>query len=198
MDPWCAPSNPRVPIRLAKAERWYRQSLKLYSKEDRLRRARCLAQLGGVAYERFSEARKAAKSEQELHEDLIEALRHCFEALELIPRDAIADLVAVYGQLGNIYGEASDLDRALGNYRKNINYSEAAGNLYGAAQTRFNVALSLAERGRFADAKEYAVAALSGHQTFGDRAKDEVMETLKLIAAIEQGLKAGGEVGAGA
>lgn len=181
---------------LAEAERWYRRGLELYSKEDRLHRARCLGQLGLVARERFKEARGAERSERELLEHLNAALGLYLEALDLMPKDAITDLAIAHNQLGNIYSAAGDLDRALEHYRKDINYSEAAGDVYGAAQTRYNVALTLAGRGRFADAKEYAVAALRGYQTFGDRAKDEVMETLELIARIEKAQKAEGELGA--
>lgn len=63
------------------------------------------------------------------------------------------------------------------------------GNLYGAAQPRFNVALALrATRGRLADAREYAYAALRNYQTYGDRAAAEIQETQGLIAEIEQDL----------
>jgi tetratricopeptide (TPR) repeat protein len=178
---------------LVEAERWYRQGLELYSKEDRLRRARCLGQLGRVAYERSRQAREAARPERELLEHLNDALRLSVDALDLTPQDAIVDLAASHNQLGNIYSDAGDLDRALEHYRNDIRYSEAAGDIYGAAQTRSNVALALAQGGRFADAKEYAAAALRGFQTFGERAKDDILETLKLIALIEHGLKGGGK-----
>jgi hypothetical protein len=67
------------------------------------------------------------------------------------------------------------------------------GNTYGAAQTRANVARALAQRGRFADAKDYAVAALRGYEAYGEGAKEEVLKTLKLIAMIDKGLKGSDE-----
>ncbi len=57
--------------------------------------------------------------------------------------------------------------------------------LYGAGQTRFNVAVTLAQAGRFADAREYAYAALRNYETFGERAMKEIEETRRLIAWIE-------------
>ncbi len=178
---------------LAESERRYRRSLELRRREDRLGRAKCLGQLGSVAHERFREAREAAKPAEQLLEHLNTAMRFYLESLDLTPQDAIVDLARTHNQLGGICESAGDLDRALDHCRKSIGYWEMAGDVYGAAQTRSNVALALARRGRFGDAKEYAVAALRGYQTFGDRAKEEVMKTLELIAQIEQELKAGEE-----
>ena len=178
---------------LAEADRWYRRSLELYAEEDKLHRARCLGQLGNVAYERFLEAREATKPKEELLKHLNGAQGLYLESLELTPPDAIADLSVAHHQLGLVYSNAGDVDRALEHYRKDIGYCEAAGDVYGAAQTRANVARTLAGNRRFADAKEYAFAALRGYQSFGDHAKDDVMKTLKLIALIEQALNPAGK-----
>jgi tetratricopeptide (TPR) repeat protein len=174
---------------LTEAERWYRRSLELRAEEDGLGRALCLAQLGLVAYERFVEARKAARPGQELLKHLNGARRLYQEALDLTPEDAIANLADCHNQLGIVHGEAGNLEPALEHYRKAISYFESAGDTYRAAQTRHNVAFALAHGRRFGDAKEYALAALRGYQSFGDHAKDAVMKTLKLIADIDQGLK---------
>ncbi len=47
---------------LDRAENWYRRSLELYDERDRLRRGRSQGQLGGVALERFWEARNAGEA----------------------------------------------------------------------------------------------------------------------------------------
>jgi tetratricopeptide (TPR) repeat protein len=94
-------------------------------------------------------------------------------------------LGAIHSQLGNIYADAGDMDRAFEHRQTSIRHNEWAGDVNGAAKTRFNVALTLARSGRFADAKEYALAALRGYQSFGDRAKNDVMRTLDLIADID-------------
>ena len=112
-------------------------------------------------------------------------------SLDLLAHDAVNDLAVTPNQLGNIYDAAGNLGQALVHYRKSIGYEEGQGDIYGAAQTRYNVAL--ARRGRFADAKDYAVAALRGFEAYGEGAKEKVLKTLKLIADIEKGLKGSDE-----
>jgi len=104
------------------------------------------------------------------------------------PKDDAGRAVAE-NQLGNIYGDAGDLNRALPHYRESIRLEEARGNLFGAALTRFNVAVHLARAGRFTDAREYARAALRNFETFGPRAAAEIEETRQLLAQIESDLE---------
>src|SRR5262249_42582465 len=49
---------------LALSEQWYRRSLDARAKEDRMGRAKCLAQLGSVARRRFGDAREANRSRE--------------------------------------------------------------------------------------------------------------------------------------
>jgi tetratricopeptide (TPR) repeat protein len=171
---------------LTEAERWYQRSLELLSEVDRLGRAKCLSQLGSVAYARFEDAREAGKPAAELAGHLQRALDLYHQALKLAPENAINDLAVYHNELGNIYADAGDLDQALAHYRHSIRYKESAGALYGAAQTQRNVARALALRGRLPDAKEYALAALRNFQTYGEGAKGDVLQTLELIAAIDK------------
>ena len=60
------------------------------------------------------------------------------------------------------------------------------GNLYGAAQTRFNVAVALAQVGRLEDALDYARAALRNFESFGDRAAEMIERTRGLVGVIER------------
>jgi tetratricopeptide (TPR) repeat protein len=177
------------------AERWYRRSLELREEGDRLGRGKCMGQLGLVAYGRFEEARKAGRPEDEVLRHLNEAARFYHEALNLFPEDALNDLAVTHNQLGNIYDDAGDLERALLYYSESIRYRESAKDVYGAAQTRVNVAVALANSGRFTDALAYAQEALRNYQTFGDRAADKIQKTQGLIAIIEQYLatQKGGE-----
>ena len=94
-----------------------------------------------------------------------------------------------HNQLGNTYAGAGDLDRALPHYREAVRYREAAGDPFGAAQTRFNVAVGLAHAGRFEDALEYARAALRDYQTYGEGATAEIGRAERLIADIEQAMQ---------
>jgi tetratricopeptide (TPR) repeat protein len=171
---------------LPKAEQWYRRSLELHDEEDRVGRGRCLGQIGAVAFGRFKESREAGEPEAELLRHVDEAVQSYQQALELLPDNAVNDLAVTHSQLGAIYGDVGDFDRALPHCRNAIRYEEAQGNQYGAAQTRFNVAIDLAQSGRLSDARQYALAALRDFQSYGDRAADDVADTEQLLAHIDQ------------
>jgi tetratricopeptide (TPR) repeat protein len=166
------------------AERRYWKSLDLRSKADGLGRGRCLGQLGSVAYERFRQTRASEQPEAELLRHFNEAARLYHEALGLLPPDAVDDLAVAHHQLGAIYRDDGDLDRALPHDQKSIHYEEVQGNLYGAAQTRYNVAVGLLAAGRRADALEYAEAALRGFEPYGEGAKGDIEDARRLVADI--------------
>ena len=174
---------------LDQAEQWYRHSLELRDEHDRLGRSKCLGQLGAVARERFKDARAADRPEKELLRLLNDAAGLYRQALELLPDTAVLDLAVAHGQLGNTYGDAGDLDRALPHYRASIQYEERQGNVYAAGQTRFNVACDLANAGRLVDAREYALAALRNFESYGNRAAAEIARTQRLLAQIEEAIK---------
>jgi len=176
---------------LAEAERWYRRSLDLRDPGDRLGRGGGAAQLGTVFLERFRGARSAGRPEEELLVLLNDAAHWYHQALELLREDAVAEQAVTHHQLGSVYGEARDLDRALPHYQKAIRYLEIQGNLFDASNTRFNVAVDLSSVGRFADALAYAEEALRGFESFGERAGAEVGETRRLIAEIQTAAQAG-------
>jgi len=171
---------------LAQAERWYQRALELFDERDWLGRSGCYNQLGLVAHERFREAQAGGQPEEELLGHFNAAVRFYQQALALTPSNAADALAVTHNQLGIIYAEAKDFDRALPHWRKSIRYEEMQGNLYGAARTRFNVAVALARAGRLADAREYALAALRNYQTYGERAAEDIQRTQGLIAEIEQ------------
>jgi tetratricopeptide (TPR) repeat protein len=99
----------------------------------------------------------------------------------------VNDRAVTYHQLGMIYRHAGDIDRALHHWREAIRYQELQGNTYGAAQTRGNIALALAQSGRFLDARDYALAALNGYSSSG-AAVNEVHETQELIKQIDDAI----------
>jgi tetratricopeptide (TPR) repeat protein len=171
---------------LDEAEKWYRRGLDLHDKADNLGRAKCVCQLGLVAHERFQEGRKAKRPKEELLRHINDAAGYYLQSLDLTPSDAVDDLAVAHNQLGAIYADAGNLDRALHHWREAIRYFEAASNKYHAAVTRGNVGLALAQAGRFPDAMEYARAALRGFESFGQRAAAEIEKTQGLIAMIEQ------------
>lgn len=114
-----------------------------------------------------------------------------YEALELLPEDAVDDMAGIHNELGRVYNEAGDLDRALPHNQKAIRYREAQGDLYGASDTRYNAALGLASAGRFADALAYAEEALRGYASYGECAAADVAETRELIEQIQRAMQSG-------
>jgi tetratricopeptide (TPR) repeat protein len=104
----------------------------------------------------------------------------------MTPSDAVEYLATGHNQLGIIYLDAGDIGRALHHYRESIRLKEARGDLYDAAGTRFNVAIALARAGRFADARQYAEAALRDYQTYGAGAAEDVQHTLDIISRIDK------------
>jgi tetratricopeptide (TPR) repeat protein len=173
---------------LALAERWYQRSLDLHAKKDRIRRAGCLVQLGSVAYERFLDASKAGRPPEECHGYLSQAERYNRQALEMFPANAVRELGPTHHQLGIVYAAAGQIDTALRHYRESIRYYETMKDRFGAGQSRFNAALALAGAGRFADARDWAQAALRDYQAC-ENADERVVETLKLLECIESGLR---------
>jgi tetratricopeptide (TPR) repeat protein len=174
---------------LDQAERWYLRSLELGGERDRLGRSKRLSALGRVAWERFQEARAAERPASELATHLNAALGFYHQTLDLLPPNAVDDLAVAHNQLGICYFAAGSSDNALPHLRAAARYYEAAGDPYGAAHTRFNVAVGLRNAGRLEDALDYARAALRGYATYGDRAAAEMQETQRLIAAIEQAMR---------
>ena len=175
---------------LAQTERWYRRSLELRDERYQHGQAQCLSSLGLVAHARFREARAAKQPEEELLQHFSAALSFYLLALNMLPSNAVNDLAVTHNQLGNIYSDVGDLDRALSHYRESIRYKEAASNLYGAAITCRNAAAALFMADRFADALEYAKTALCNFETYGEGAAEMLQMTQELIAQIEQAQQA--------
>jgi len=174
---------------LDQAETWYRRSLEMRGETNSLGRARCLGQIGTVAYERFIEARAAEGPKDEILRFLNESTHLFRQALDLLPENAISERAISEGQLGNVYGDAGDLDRALHHLSESIRLEELQGDLFGAAQTRFNVAITLAVAGRFDDAREYAAAALRNYEAFGPQATAEIEQIREFLVKTERALE---------
>ncbi len=146
-----------------------------------MQRGKGLGLLGSIAFERFKDARNRGNGIRHLNE----AVDFYSQALELFQPDAVAELAVTHNQLGAIYLNAGDVDRALPNFREAIRYQEQQDNVYGASVTRFNVALALAQSGRPQDALEYARTALRGFKSYGESAAKMIQRTRQLIEMIE-------------
>ena len=175
---------------LAQAERWLKRSLELIHDDEPAAKAECLAALGRVAWERFNEARKGNAPEAELRRHLGTARQYYQLALEHdLPGDW-GKLAAHNQQLGHVSYSLGDIDRALPHYREAIRCDELHGNTFGAAQTRFNVAIALRDVDRLGEARKFARAAQQDLQSLGPSAAGLLERCNKLIANIEERLKA--------
>jgi tetratricopeptide (TPR) repeat protein len=171
---------------LARAEHWYRRSLALRDEQNRLGRARCLTELGSVAYERLKDATAAEEPESVLMSHFRDAEKFYGEALTLSPQNAVHHLAVTHHQFGNLYADVGNFEGALTHWQNSLRCEETSGNLYGAAMTRVSIASGLLMTGRLEDAKEYALAALRNYETFGDLATSEIQRTQELLEQIEK------------
>lgn len=99
---------------------------------------------------------------------------------------------ATLPRFDEIYRSAGDVGRALQHYREAIRYDELGENVYEASKHRENAPIALANAGRLADAWVYAVAALWGFATFGDRAAARIEQARGLLAWIDAAMAGGG------
>jgi tetratricopeptide (TPR) repeat protein len=169
---------------LDQAEHWFQQSLSLRPDSDQRGRARVLLSLGQVAQQHFEEARQAGQAEPVTLEYLNAALHSYQQSLDLTPADDDEQRAMIEEMLGNTYAAVNETRQALSHYQQSIQHEEARGNVYGAGQTRYNIALVLANGGRVSDALLYARAALRNYQQAGSVA--DAADAERLIARLEQ------------
>ena len=173
---------------LDQAERAFQHALSLRAEdEDRIGQAHNLSALGAVAAERFYDARAAGEAESVLLDRLNTAVRNYQQALDLTPQDDLLRRGDIERQLGGLYRQAGDTDQALRHYQDALRFSEARGDIYSAAQTRYSIAALLAGDDRTSDAMQYARAALESFQQAGPGAADDVARTRQLITNLEKG-----------
>jgi tetratricopeptide (TPR) repeat protein len=171
---------------LDQAEQWFRRSLQLRPDSDRHGRAHCLNSLGSVDLYRFNDALAARQPEAVLLEHLNAALRSYQQSLDLTPADDHETRAVTENQLGTVFRQAGDTSQALRHYQRSLQHEEARGNIYGAGQTRHNIALLLYRDGRADDALHYARAALDNFQQAGPGAAREADIARGYITELEQ------------
>jgi len=173
---------------LDEAERWFRRSLSLRPERDRVGRARSLGSLAKVAENRFLVAATQAEPKSVLLKHINEALRDTLAALELFPSDDHVSRAICEDGIGTVYLFAGDMVNALSHYQRAIRHFEVQGNVYGAGQTRYSVALLLRNADRLSDALHYAHAALDNFRHVGPGAAADTADAESLIAQLEQAL----------
>lgn len=173
---------------LDRAESWYRQSLELRAERDSHGRARCVGQLGYVEYLRARQTDQGQQQDVTLRH-LSASLAYYSEALNLLPENAADDRGITHAHIGNSYDALGDAENARAHWHEAIRYAESAAAYYSAGHIRWNMSRLLAREGRFADAREYALAALRDFERFGAGAAEEVASAKHLLALIEEDLK---------
>jgi tetratricopeptide (TPR) repeat protein len=121
-----------------------------------------------------------------LLEHLSTAISSYRQSLDLAPADDHQARAIRENQLGVIYRRAGDTPEALRHYQQAIKHHEIRGDIYGAGQARFNIALLFADDGRVGDALQYARAALNNYQQAGPSAASGASNAEQLIAGLEQ------------
>jgi tetratricopeptide (TPR) repeat protein len=113
-----------------------------------------------------------------LQEHLNTALRCYRQALDITPADDHGKRGITENQLGNVYSRAGDTRQALRHYQQSIQHKEARGDIYEAGQTRFNIALLLADDGQIS-------AALHNFEQAGPGAASAAGRARQLITYLE-------------
>jgi tetratricopeptide (TPR) repeat protein len=177
----------------------YQCSLELRDPRDALWRAKCQQAIGIVHYQRFNEARRRDEPEAILLAHAQAAQAHYLQALALCPADAIVDLGPLHNQLGILYKNVGQTERAREHYEPAAHCFEQSGDRYNAGQTRYNLALMYAQAGEressatrrrelWQRARAYAEAALRDFRHYQGRAAADEAKAQQLIDHIEQAL----------
>lgn len=170
---------------LVKAERWLRRGLDM-TPDGHSGRGRFLAALGQVAWERFRHARQSERPEAELIRHLMDARNYYERAIEHDPPDDHAALATHNLHYGHVSYSLGDIDRALPHYRESIRHDQLQGNIFGAAKTRFNLAIALRDVGRLGEARKYAISAFGELRSIeGPISEDLLDRARRLVTGIE-------------
>ncbi len=172
---------------LDQAESWTQKSLDLLGEQDDLLRSRSIALRGAVSYERFLKARKTNQPQAEQVSFLNQALSFYFEALELIPENDLPEQSSLNETIGLLYLQSQGLlETAIEFYNEAIEQKEQSGDVFGAAQARYNLAVALflvsANESDFSRSRNYAEAALRGFEVLGVDAMKEAQKVRSFLA----------------
>lgn len=181
------------------AQAAYQRSLALHNPNDALGRARCIQQIGIVHYERFNEARQHGEPDPIVLKHAQAAEEHYLQSLALCPPSSLTDLGRIHNQLGILYKNVGQTERAREHYEKDVQICEQTGDRYGAGQTRFNMVIMYRaaakreaapprQRDLLLRARAYAQAALRDFQHYQGRAADMEANAQGLLAEIDEDL----------
>jgi len=184
---------------LEAAEAAYQRSLALHDPDDALDRAKGLQAIGMVHHARFNAARQNGEPDETVLKHAQAAEEHYHRALALTPPTALAGLGPLHNQLGILYKNVGQTERAREHYEKDVQICEQTGDRYGAGQTRFNLALMYRDaagreaaparqRDLLRRAEAFAGAALRDYQHYQGRAAQDEANAQRLLEDIQAAL----------
>jgi len=174
---------------LARAEKWLKRALDLLPDGDAAR-ARFLASLGQVGWERFRFARSGERPESELIRHLTDARRYYEQAIEHDDPKDYARLAQHHLQFAHVSYSLGDIERAVPHYCDAIRLNQAQGSGLSAARIRFNLAIALRDVGRLGEARKYAAAAFGELRAFNGPVSEGLLDrSRRLVMHIEQKLQ---------
>jgi len=174
---------------LARAERWLKRALDLLPDGDPAR-AKFLASLGQVGWERFRYARAAEKPESELIRHLTDARRYFEQAIEHDDPKDYGRLAHHHLQFAHVSYSLGDIERAVPHYCDAIRFNQMRGEPLDAARIRFNLAIALRDVGRLGEARKYAAAAFGELRGFHGPVSEGLLDrSRRLVMHIEQKLQ---------
>lgn len=187
-----------VTYELDEAESSFQRALTLFPRESYLDRSKALYELGMLSQMRHAIALQQGQPINQLRKHLDAARRYFEHAISETPQYAADSLALRHGGLAAVYRELGELESAIEHGKIAIHYDEACGDAARGASHRLDVAYSLAQMRRFADAFDFARAAGEGFRASGDRAmldesKHLVSKLQADLSVSKEGLLFGGQ-----
>lgn len=184
---------------LGAAEAAYQRSLALFDPNDALARSRAIKQIGMVYHARFREARQRGEPAESVLKHAQAAESHYQQALDLCPSSALTDLGPFHNQLGLLYDEVGQTERAREHYEKAARVFEQTDNRYNAGTTRHNLGIMYLDaagrestparqRDLLRRAEAFAQAALRDFQHYQGRAAQDEADAQRLLEIIAEKL----------
>jgi tetratricopeptide (TPR) repeat protein len=178
------------PVRdLDKALEWFVRGLELVSDDDVALKGKMLVMSGSVFLTKFKDAYGHEQME-ELAENARLGMGSCLKALELLPPYSCEDRAEAFLNLGNFCLLARQLPEAEQYFREGLPLARQAGAVGFETTLLANIASTLKEQGRFADAISYAKAAEQNAARMGPSGQQLAILALELLAAIAKNQKA--------
>jgi hypothetical protein len=156
----------------------YGQSAGLQHPDDLMNRAKCISQQAETLLQARPDDPDLATA------NLKGAMRQCLVALQLFPSEDFADHAVVRQRIGRICRMTGRWADALTYDTASRALAEAAGDTFGQATSRLNMALDLRGLSRLDDGRVYAAAAAQAFTALGERGREGAEQARQLLAEL--------------